>query len=74
MRSNRKREKWVEEFYLKYLTATSRVKRKLQKVIIIKERDTQKGGDQKQQKRAGIPSKKEGNPVEVEKKGIPRKS
>ena len=74
MRSNGKREKWVEEFYLKYLTATSRVKRKLQKVIIIKERDTQKGGDQKQQKRAGIPSKKEGNPVEVEKKGIPRKS
>ena len=74
MRSNGKREKWVEEFYLKYLTATSRVKRKLQKVIIIKERDTQKGGDQKQQKRAGIPSKKEGNPLEVEKKGIPRKS
>ena len=74
MRSNGKREKWIEEFYLKYLTATSRVKRKLQKVIIIKERDTQKGGDQKQQKRAGIPSKKEGNPVEVEKKGIPRKS
>ena len=74
MRSNGKREKWVEEFYLKYLTATSRVKRKLQKVIIIKERDMQKGGDQKQQKRVGIPSKKEGNPVEVEKKGIPRKS
>ena len=74
MRSNGKWEKWVEEFYLKYLTATSRVKRKLQKVIIIKERDTQKGGDQKQQKMAGIPSKKEGNLVEVEKKGIPRKS
>ena len=64
MRSNGKREKWVEEFYLKYSTATSCVKRKLQKVIIIKERDTQKGGDQKQQKRAGIPSKKKGNPVE----------
>ena len=74
MESNGKWEKWVEEFYLKYLTATSRVKRKLQKVIIMKERDTQKGSDQKQQKRAGIPSKKEGNPVEVEKKGIPRKS
>ena len=73
MRSNGKREKWVEEFYLKYLTATSRVKRKLQKVIIIKERDMQKGGDQKQQKRAGIPSKKEGNPVGVEKKGDPTK-
>ena len=65
MRSNGKREKWVEEFYLKYSTATSRAKRKLQKVIIIRERNTQKGGDQKQQKRAGIPSKKEGNPVEV---------
>ena len=37
-------------------------------------RHAKKGGDQKQQKRAGIPSKKEGNPVEVEKKGIPRKS
>ena len=74
MRSNGKREKWVEEFYLKYLTATSRVKRKLQKLIIMKERNTQKGSDQKQQKRAGIPSKKEGNSVEVEKKGIPRKS
>ena len=74
MRSNGKREKWVEEFYLKYPTATSRIKRKLQKVIIIKERDTQKGGDQKQQKRAGILSKKEGNLVEVGKKGIPRKS
>ena len=72
MRSNGKREKWVEEFYLKYLTATSRVKRKLQKVIIIKERDPQKGGDQKQQKRAGILSKKEGNSVEVE-KGDPTK-
>ena len=34
-------------------------------IMIIRERDTQKGGDQKQQKRAGIPSKKEGNPVEV---------
>ena len=65
MRSNGKREKWVEKFYLKYSTATSRVKRKLQKVIIIREYNTQKGGDQKQQKRAGIPSKKEGNPVEV---------
>ena len=58
MRSNGKREKWVVEFYLKYSTATSRVKRKLQKVIIIRECDTQKGGDQKQQKRARIPSKK----------------
>ena len=29
----------------------------------------QKGDDQKQHKRAGIPSKKEGNPVEVEKGG-----
>ena len=74
MRSNGKREKWVEEFYLKYSTATFRVKRKLQKVIIIRECDTQKGGDQKQQKRAGIPSKKEGNPVEVGKRRIPRKS
>ena len=74
MRSNRKREKWVEEFYLKYSTTTSRVKRKLQKVIIIRECDTQKGGDQKQQKRAGIPSKKGREPIEVEKKGIPRKS
>ena len=74
MRSNGKREKWVEEFYLKYSTATSRVKRKLQKVIIIRERNTQKGDDQKQQKRAGIPSKKGREPVEVEKKGIPRKS
>ena len=72
MRSNGKREKWVEEFYLKYSTATSRVKRKLQKIIIIRERNTQKGGDQKQQKRVGIPSKKEGNPVEVE-KGDPTK-
>ena len=27
-------------------------------IIIIKERNTQKGGDQKQKKRAGIPSKK----------------
>ena len=74
MRSNGKREKWVEEFYFKYSTATSRAKRKLQKVIIIRERNMQKGGDQKQQKRVGIPSKKEGNPVEVEKRGIPRKS
>ena len=73
MRSNGKREKWVEEFYLKYSTATSRAKRKLQKIIIIRERNTQKGGDQKQQKRVGIPSKKEGNPVEVEKKGDPTK-
>ena len=74
MRSNGKREKWVEEFYLKYSTATSRAKRKLQKIIIIRERNTQKGGDQKQQKRAGIPSKKKkkGNPVEVE-KGDPTK-
>ena len=40
---------------------------------IIRECNTQKGGDQKQQKRAGIPSKKEGNPVEVEKKGDPAK-
>ena len=39
------------------------------KKIIIRERNTQKGGDQKQQKRAGIPSKKEGNPVEVKKGG-----
>ena len=37
--------------------------------IIIRERNTQKEGDQKQQKRVGIPSKKEGNPVEVKKKG-----
>ena len=44
------------------------------KIIIIREHNTQKGGDQKQQKRTGIPNKKEGNPVEVEKKGIPRKS
>ena len=71
MRSNEKREKWVEEFYLKYSTATSCAKRKLQKVIIIRERNTQKGDDQKQQKRAGIPSKKGRDPVEVEKKGIP---
>ena len=70
MRSNGKREKWVDEFYLKYLTATSRAKRKLQKkIIIIRERNTQKGGDQKQQKRAKFPSKKEGNQVEVEKGG-----
>ena len=52
MRNNGKREKWVEEFYLKYPTATSRIKRKLQKkiiiIIIIRERNTQKGGDQKQ--------------------------
>ena len=74
MRSNGKREKWVEEFYLKYSTATSRAKRKLQKIIIIRERNTQKGGDQKQQKRGEIPSKRDGNPVVVEKKGIPRKS
>ena len=68
MRSNGKREKWVDEFYLKYLTATSRAKRKLQKkIIIIRERNTQRGGDQKQQ--AEIPSKKEGNPVEVKKGG-----
>ena len=39
MKSNGKREKWVEEFYLKYSTATSRAKRKLQK---IRERNTQK--------------------------------
>ena len=31
MKSNGKREKWVEEFHLKYSTATSRAKRKLQK-------------------------------------------
>ena len=37
------------------------------KKIIIRERNTQKGGDQKQQ--AEIPSKKEGNPVEVKKGG-----
>ena len=37
------------------------------KIIIIRERNTQKGGDQKQQ--AEIPSKKEGNPVEVKKGG-----
>ena len=73
MRSNGKREKWVEEFYLKYSTATSRAKKKLQKVIIIRERNTHKGGDQKQQKRVGIPGKKEGNLVEVEKKGDPMK-
>ena len=38
-------------------------------IMIIRKRDTQKGGDQKQQKRARIPSKKEGNPVEVKKGG-----
>ena len=58
MRSNGKREKWVEEFYLKYSTAMSRAKRKLQKIIIIRELNMQKGGDQKQMIRAGIPSKK----------------
>ena len=58
MRSNGKREKWIEEFYLKYSTATSRAKRKVQKIIIIRERNMQKGGDQKLQKRARIPSKK----------------
>ena len=30
MESNEKREKWVEEFYPKYSTATSCAKRKLQ--------------------------------------------
>ena len=39
MKSNGKWEKWVEEFYLKYSTATSRAKRKLQK---IRERNTKK--------------------------------
>ena len=62
MRNNGKREKWGEEFYLKYPTATSRIKRKLRKVVIIKECNTKK--KKKQQKRAGIPSKKKGNPVE----------
>ena len=41
MRSNGKRDMWVGEFYLIYSTATSRVKRKLRKVIIIRERNTQ---------------------------------
>ena len=45
MRNNGKREKWVEEFYLKYPTAMFRIKRKLQKVIIIREYNMQKGGD-----------------------------
>lgn len=63
MRNNGKREKWVEEFHLKYPTATSHIERKLREVIIIKECNTQKG---KQQKRAGIPIKREGSPVEVE--------
>ena len=59
MRSNGKREKWIKEFYLKYSTATSRAKRKLQK---IRERNTKKKkrGDQKQRKKAGILSKKKG--------------
>ena len=62
MRNNGKREKWVEEFYLKYPTATSRIKRKLREVIMIREYNTQ-------QKRSGIPIKKKGNPVEVKGKG-----
>ena len=74
MRSNGKREKWVEEFYFKYTTATYRAKRKLREIIIVREHNTQKGGDQKQQERGEIPSKRKGNPIEVEKKGIPRKS
>ena len=39
MKSNGKQEKWVEEFYLKYSTATSCAKRKLQK---IRERNTKR--------------------------------
>ena len=73
MRSNGKREKWVKEFYLKYSTATSRAKRKLQK---IRERNTKKkkkkGGDQKQQKKAGILSKKKGTQEKL-KRGDPTK-
>ena len=64
MRDNGKREKWVEEFYLKYPTATSRIKRKLREV------NTQKKEATKSSKKgAGIPIKKEGNPVEVKRKG-----
>ena len=39
------------------------------KIMIIRERDTQKGGDQKQQKKAEIQSKKKGNPGEVRREG-----
>ena len=71
MTNNEKREKWVEEFYFKWTATTYRAKRKLREIIIVREHNTRKGDDQKQQERGEIPSKRKRNPVGVEKKGIP---
>ena len=67
MKSNGKREKWVEEFYLNYHVPCK------EETAKIREHNTQKkGGDQKQQKKAGILSKKKGTQEKL-KRGDPTK-